>query len=170
LDSSDREKKLAELLREGTRAGMSALTPLAIEEFPLASGISSLEFLTGRGFLISIFHKARAEEGGAVIWVGGAFGGLNGPAEMLYPTLSLKLADLGISSLRIHYRQPNSFEDCVFDILLTEEFLRLNKGCKRLVIVGHSFGGGVVIAAAAMSPKITGGRCVELAAPWNTGG
>jgi hypothetical protein len=63
---------------------------------------------------------------------------------------------MGISSLRIHYRQPNSLEECILDVLLAEQFLREKKGCERLVVVGHSFGGGVAIGAASMSPRIAG--------------
>ena len=156
MDFSERERKLVDILRQGSRVGMPPLTPLAVEESPFSPGVSSLEFLTGQGFLISLFHKPDTAKGSAVIWAGGAFGGLNGPAEMLYPTLATRLAGRGVSSLRIHYRKPNALSDCVFDILLAEEFLRLSKGCDRIVTVGHSFGGGVAIAAAAMSPKMAG--------------
>jgi fermentation-respiration switch protein FrsA (DUF1100 family) len=87
-----------------------------------------------------------------VVWVGGAGGGLDGPAAGLYGTLARDLAaNYGVAGLRLHYRFPNHLDDCVLDTLMGVAWLRGAEGIARAALVGHSFGGAVVIAAAAGS-------------------
>jgi dienelactone hydrolase len=85
--------------------------------------------------------------------VGGAGGGLDGPARGLYPAASEQLQKRGIASLRLHYRKPNELGDCVLDTLAGVAFLA-REGATRVAVVGHSFGGAVVISAGASSPNI----------------
>jgi dienelactone hydrolase len=60
-----------------------------------------------------------------------------------------------ITSLRLDYRQPNDLSECALDLLTGVAALK-GMGCGPVVVVGHSFGGAVVIAAAAASPYISG--------------
>ena len=109
-------------------------------------------FLTNRGNIAARYHPVPEIEKtvlGGVVWVGGARGGLDGPAHGLYPEACQRLQRKGIAGLRLHYRHPNEFEECVIDTLLGIEFLK-EEGFQRLVLVGHSFGGAVVITAAAL--------------------
>lgn len=110
-------------------------------------------FVTNRGNIPARYHPVPEIQKpvlGGVVWVGGARGGLDGPARGLYPEACRRLQQKRVAGLRLHYRHPNDFEECVTDTLLGMEFL-LEEGFQRLVLVGHSFGGAVVIDAAAMS-------------------
>ncbi len=88
-----------------------------------------------------------------MLWVGGAGGGLDGPAGGLYPRLAARLAERRVASLRLDYRHPNELIACVLDVLLGIEHLRaLEK--RRVILVGHSFGGAIVIEAGAVSESV----------------
>ncbi|MCH2656035.1 MAG: alpha/beta hydrolase [Dehalococcoidia bacterium] len=101
---------------------------------------------TSRGNVNSLLHPI---EGGsnAIICVGGANGGLNGPAHNLYTRLPLLLEKSKITVLRIDYREPNHFAECVLDVLAGCSFLK-GIGAEAVILMGHSFGGGVVVSAA----------------------
>lgn len=88
--------------------------------------------------------------------VGGGDGGLDGPAEALYPTLAEDLATLGIATLRLDFRIhrfPGDVDEGVYDVLEGVRYL-LAEGIERVGVLGHSFGGAVVIEAAAQHPRI----------------
>lgn len=88
--------------------------------------------------------------------VGGGDGGLDGPAEALYPTLGEDLAGIGIATLRVDFRVhqfPGDIEQGVHDVLAGVDYLAA-KGLERIGVLGHSFGGAVVIEAAARDPRI----------------
>ena len=44
-------------------------------------------------------------------------GGVEGPADSLYARLPLLLSSAKVTVLRIEYRKPNDFEECVLDAL-----------------------------------------------------
>ncbi len=125
---------------------------------------------TNRGDIQALLHPV---EGGtaAVVCAGGAMGGMDGPADNLYARLPALLAEDAITVLRIDYRQPNDFEECVLDVLAGCSFLK-GIGAADVALVGHSFGGAVVIKAgeiapivrgvAALSPQLYGTREVEM--------
>ncbi|MBK6661555.1 MAG: hypothetical protein IPG47_01955 [Thermoflexaceae bacterium] len=122
-----------------------------------------------RGTIEGILHPVEGGTG-AVICVGGAMGGFDGPADSLYPRLAGLLAPKGVTTLRIEYRQPNNFEECVIDVMAGCSFMQ-GIGAEDLVLLGHSFGAAVVIKAgelfprvrgvAAMSPQLHGTRQVQ---------
>lgn len=91
---------------------------------------------------------------GAVAWVGGAGGGLDGPARGLYPAACAELQRIGLAGLRVDYRHPNDLPACVLDTMLAAAFLAA-EGYERVALVGHSFGGAVVISAGALSGHVT---------------
>ena len=113
-----------------------------------------IKFLTNRGELKGIIHKAENADQ-AVVWVCGARGGFGGPGPGTYARLSEQLTAQGITSLRLDYRFPNDLLECVLDLLVGVNYLR-EQGHGPVVVVGHSFGGAVVIAAGATSDHIKG--------------
>ncbi len=132
---------------------------------------------SSRGEIPGVLHP-REGEPGAAVFVGGALGGLDGPAGGLYPRLAQALAApeeaSGLTSLRLNYRQPGEFQECVLDVLGGLSFLK-GIGSRRVALVGHSFGAAVAIKAgelseqvvgvAALSAQLHGTRSVERLAP-----
>ena len=100
---------------------------------------------TTRGDIRAILHAA-ADTKRAVIWVCGARGGFGGPGSGIYAELSEEFTGNGITSLRMDYRYPNEIQECALDLLAGINFLRAME-YGPVVVVGHSFGGAVVIAA-----------------------
>ncbi|MFN8639994.1 MAG: alpha/beta fold hydrolase [Dehalococcoidia bacterium] len=85
--------------------------------------------------------------------VGGGDGGLDGPVG-LYSALALDLAAAGIATLRVDFRIhrfPGPVEDGVHDVRVAIEWLDAG-GSGSIGLLGHSFGGAVVIEAAARGP------------------
>jgi pimeloyl-ACP methyl ester carboxylesterase len=86
-----------------------------------------------------------------VLMVGGAGGGFDSPAKNLYERLAIELPTLGIGAARVSYRNPRSLISCVQDVLAAIEHLRVH-GTNRLILIGHSLGGAVVVNAALEDP------------------
>ena len=140
-------------------------------------GALDVAISTSRGDLTGVLHPCE-DRPGAAVFVGGALGGLDGPAGGLYPRLAAALSPPdeanGLSSLRLHYRQPGELQECVLDVLAGVSFLK-GIGAREVALVGHSFGAAVVIKAgelsdmvrgvAALSPQLHGTRTVERLAP-----
>ena len=61
------------------------------------------------------------------------------------------LAESRVSVLRIEYREPNVFDECVVDVLAGCSFLR-GIGATDIALAGHSFGGAVVVKAGELWP------------------
>src|SRR5262249_43641696 len=108
-------------------------------------GTLQLFLETSRGEIRGLLHPVEGGTG-AVVCVGGARGGLDGPAERLYARLPSLLSRAGATVLRIQYRHPNVLDECVLDVLAGCSFLR-GIGAADIVLMGHSFGGAVVIRA-----------------------
>jgi hypothetical protein len=106
---------------------------------------------TTDGNLECIFHNTGSTLG--VIWLCGALGGFDGPSFGIFKILSERMFADGISSLRLHYRYPGDFEECVQDVLVGVDYLK-QKGIDKVALVGHSFGGAVAIQAGTMSPEV----------------
>jgi pimeloyl-ACP methyl ester carboxylesterase len=109
---------------------------------------------TSRGDIPTISHEAPHAQL-AVIWVCGARGGFGGPAKGLFSRLAQQFMEQVITSLRLNYRRPNDFPECMLDVLAGVTFLD-RSGYGPVVLVGHSFGGAVVIAAGAASQHVSG--------------
>jgi dienelactone hydrolase len=84
----------------------------------------------------------------ALLCVGGVGGGFDSPAADLYPRLCEELAAEGARALRVRFRNPVDLSASVADVLAGVDLLA-RLGVERVALLGHSFGGAVVIAAAA---------------------
>lgn len=108
-----------------------------------------------RGDIQAVFHPVTGAEAG-VIWVGGTDGGVMGPADAIYPTLADDLVAHGVASLRVGFRvlgSPGNLAEAVHDVLAGIAYLE-NNAIRRIGLVGHSFGGAVVIAASVLSDNV----------------
>lgn len=112
-----------------------------------AEGFRTTSLKTDRGPLEARYYPVPDGEL-AVLWVGGVGGGFDTPARGLYPRLAADLTADGIASLRLRFRDPRDLKQAVYDVLCGLSFLG-RQGIHHVALVGHSFGGAVVIQAAA---------------------
>lgn len=82
-----------------------------------------------------------------VLFVGGVGGGFDTPARGLYPRLCEELSEEGLVGLRLRFRHSTDFEQSADDVVGGIGFLA-ERGVRHIGLVGHSFGGAVVIRAA----------------------
>ena len=116
-------------------------------------GEMELEIETSRGVIKAFFTPVEGKTGVA-LFLGGAGGGVRGPANEMYVTLAGELALAGVSTLRLEYRDAGEFEECVMDALAGCSFLK-GIGAERTVMVGHSFGGAVAVKAGELAPIVS---------------
>src|SRR5690242_3159047 len=88
---------------------------VGVEPGAEVAGARWLKIHTSRGAIAMILHAA-AEPARAVLCVGGAIGGYDGPST-LYARLGLDLPGRGVSVARMDYREPNEFGECVVDTM-----------------------------------------------------
>ena len=113
---------------------------------------SALILRTNRGSIPVAYHES-PQPHGAIVWVWGANGGLDGPAEGIYARLANELTKDGLTSLRVDYRDPRNLMESVMDTLAGVSFLEA-LGYESIGLVGHSFGGAVVISAAPLNSQV----------------
>lgn len=118
------------------------------------AGELKVELNTTRGVITTHLRPCEGRTG-CVIFLGGAGGGVRGPANAIYERIGEELVAAGVTSLRVEYREPGEFEESVVDALAGASFLR-GIGATEAVVVGHSFGGAVAIKAAELSELVTG--------------
>lgn len=109
-----------------------------------------IEIPSERGPIECAVHTPWPRPTAAVIMVGGGDGGLDGPSA-LYPDLADDLERLGIAALRLDFRDhrfPGVVEEGVHDVLAGIAHLA-SEGAERIGLLGHSFGGAVMIEGAA---------------------
>lgn len=116
------------------------------------NGVRQTRLQTNSGIIDTRLHPASSGEV-AILWVFGAGGGLGGPAGGLYPRLAEVLTADHVASLRLDYRRPGHLTDCVLDVLIGIAYLQ-SVGRPKVILAGHSFGGAVVINAAALTENV----------------
>ncbi|MBO0860912.1 MAG: alpha/beta hydrolase [Chloracidobacterium sp.] len=114
---------------------------------------AEVEIHTPEGMIKGLLHKAEGARG-AIVMVGDAGGGLEGPAG-LYEQLAERLQKAGIMTLRIDYREPMDLRESIYDVLAGVEAVR-QQGANRVALLGWSFGGAVVITAGVASDLVVG--------------
>lgn len=108
-----------------------------------AEGYFPVTISTNRGKIDCRYYRL-ADEKLAVVYVGGVGGGFDTPAKGLYPKLCQSLLPHGISGLRIKFRFPTDLAESVFDVMTGVSYLQ-SAGIRKIGLIGHSFGGAVVI-------------------------
>lgn len=130
---------------------MPTIELLDIERRLERAGVERLQFGTTLGAVPARHQPASGDA--AIVWVFGSGGGLGGPAGGVYTRLGERFAAEGVASLEVDYRRPGALRDCVMDALLGAAWLE-SEGKRRIVLVGHSFGGAVAVTAGALSPAV----------------
>mgnify|MGYP001200388951 FL=1 len=114
---------------------------------------SGLVIHTSRGDIQAIAHHGEAGTATrGIVWVWGANGGFAGPADGIFNDLAEQFKP-DITSIRINYRDPRVLHESVLDALVGVSFLA-GTGHTEIALVGHSFGGAVVISAAPFSERV----------------
>jgi pimeloyl-ACP methyl ester carboxylesterase len=131
------------------------LGALARQSVQLTPDLAHVEVFTFSGLLTLLWH-GDPTAAHVVLCAGGAMGGMLGPAGGLYHDLGIELAPRGISVIRVGYRRPNDIDACVHDVLAAAD-LACRQGAKRIVTVGHSFGGAVALQAGLAMGEWTAG-------------
>lgn len=91
----------------------------------------------------------------AVILVPGFFGSKRGPIVELYDRLAKSLYQKGIATLRVEHRDPDDFESCVLDVMVSAYVLN-SASVEHFILVGHSAGAAVAISAASENVAVAG--------------
>jgi pimeloyl-ACP methyl ester carboxylesterase len=125
----------------------------ASEEPPSPGEPAPVTLDTSRGPLPCLLHRGVGPGDTAVLWATGARGGFGGPADGMYAELASELAEQGIASLRVDYRRPADLDESVLDVLVGVWHLA-DIGYPLVALVGHSFGGGVVISVSRYSTNV----------------
>lgn len=94
------------------------------------------------------------EPASAIVWLGDAVGGFDSPAEGLYDRLAERFQSLGVSSLRLQYRNPLDHAQAGLDALVAV-FLLVQQGIERIVVVGHGSGALGAVQAGQAFPAVT---------------
>lgn len=137
---------------------IEALGVLASQDVMLTPSLRHVEMYTSRGLLTLLWHEPQIEpRSAALVLVGGAMGGLLGPAEGLYQRLGDEWAARGVAVLRVSYRRPNDLDACCIDTAAAVQLAVGAGGAERVVVMGHSFGGAVAVrVGVGLSGMVTG--------------
>jgi len=129
----------------------TALTLQDVIRLPDGGASERLQLVTNQGPMAARIHPAEGNR--AILWVFGAGGGLGGPAGGLYTRLGTQFQQSGTTSLELDYRRAGYLQDCILDVLVGLAYLE-SLGKDQLALVGHSFGGAVVINAGFISDAV----------------
>jgi len=121
---------------------------IAAQQVSVTADLEHLELYTLGGLLTILWHGDPEAES-VVLMVGGAMGGLLGPADGLFHDLGTAFVADGISTMRISYRQPNDLAACTHDLAAACD-LAARRGARRFILMGHSFGGAIALRTALM--------------------
>ncbi|GAA6622185.1 alpha/beta hydrolase family protein [Scytonema sp. NUACC26] len=122
------------------------------EERPQEEEYHPVRLITSRGSIHCRYYLVENAKKAAIL-VGGVGGDWDTPARGLYPLLGEVLRKDGIASLRVQYRNSTDLVESTLDVLAGLTYLQ-DKGIEEFALIGHSFGGAVVIQAAAQSADV----------------
>lgn len=146
MENDDEHEKSGDVTVQMSILGVAA-EPAPKEQY------RDVKIVTDRGTTEGRFYTAPGATK-AVIMVGGVLGGWDTPGKgELYPRLAVSLEKEGVATLRIKYRNSMSIVESVLDVLAGIFFLQ-GEGIDSVGLVGHSFGGAVVLQAGAISPYV----------------
>ncbi len=116
---------------------------------------TSFQRVVLRGEAGPVDARLAANEGdlAGVVLVGGVGGGFDSPSRDLYGRLQRLLPAEGMSVVRVRFRLPGDLDEAALDVRAGVALLEA-RGVERIGLVGHSFGGAVVIRAAAGAPSV----------------
>lgn len=132
------------------RGPLDMLTVLGRTEGRLDEQSRLMEIFTFEG-LLSIWWFGDLHASDVALMVGGAAGGVLGPGRALYLELGRSLAASGRAAMAVDYRRPGDLDRCVLDTAAAAD-LAVRNGAERFCLLGHSFGGAVVIQTAVALP------------------
>lgn len=132
-----------------------AIRPIGSQQVEIAPGLVHHEVFCMGGLLTMLWHGTGAEDG-VVVALGGAMGGLLGPADGLYHDLGVALVEHGIATIRVGYRKPNDLDECLLDVLAALQ-LASARGATRAITMGHSFGGAPAVRAGVVADDLVAG-------------
>ncbi len=118
---------------------------------PPVGDFQPMRLLTSRGTVEARLH-AVTRPIHAVVFAGGNCGGWDSPADGLFHRLGWELRERSVVGLRVCFRRPAVLEECVLDLLAAVAYLE-SEDIHSVGLVGHGFGGAVVLHAAAATPS-----------------
>lgn len=103
------------------------------------------------GYIRCELYKGATDKG--VIYMHGVGGGTHGPSNIYHP-LAEDLLKSGISSLLINCRYDSELDECISDVLACIDWMDKEQKIDKIGLIGWSFGGSVVISAAAADKRV----------------
>ncbi len=113
---------------------------------------------SANGAIAALWHPPEAAVRGSILCVGGFDGGFEGPANGIYGDLAAYLPPLGVGVLRLDFRvktSPGPIDAGSDDALAGLGWLSEQRAVP-VALIGHSYGGAIVIRAAARSGRVVG--------------
>lgn len=123
-----------------------------VEDQGEKDGYRQLVLRTARGPVHARLYGTPGAQAAAIM-VGGVGGGFASPARGLYARMCQRLCSEGIAALRVRFRDPRQVREAAHDVLAGVRVLG-EAGVSRVGLVGHSFGGAVVITAGAVAEEV----------------
>lgn len=118
----------------------------------VADEYQTITIPTERGSVEARLFDAGATKSGA-IFVGSDAGGYSSPANGLYGRLGSELSRSGITSAWVRCRDAHDVIEAAYDVRAAIRMLT-GRGIARIGLVGHAFGGAVVITAAETAREV----------------
>jgi alpha/beta superfamily hydrolase len=103
------------------------------------------------GYIRCELYKGTTDKG--IIYMHGVGGGTHGPSNIYHP-LAEDLLKSGISSLLINCRYDSELDECISDMLTCIDWMDKEQKVDKIGLIGWSFGGAVVISAAAADKRV----------------
>ena len=135
---------------------LHALGVMASQNAMITPNLRHLELFTMRGLMSVLWHVPSASvRPAAIVACGGAMGGFLGPADGLYQRLGDAWSERGVPMLRVDYRKPNDLDACCLDVAAAVQ-MAADAGARRVVVMGHSFGGAVAVRVGVVMDEVCG--------------